>query len=200
MGLIIIDGLDASGKSTQAELLTRRLVERGGSFIQRTHPSWDNFFGVRARGYLFVEGRSAHMAASLFYLVDVVRSVLLYRWRPVDHVIFVRYLMGTAYLPAPLHKLIYHLLSVLLPTSPHMFYIRVTPEEAYRRITLNRALRERFETLEELRRVSGKALSLASTGGWIIVDGDRPEGEVQSQILRHLGLDDSASVPYPQDE
>lgn len=192
--------MDASGKSTQAELLTRRLVERGESVILRAHPSVDNFFGVRARGYLFVEGVNAHMAASLFYLLDVVRSVLLYRWRRVGHVVFVRYLMGTAYLPAPLHKLIYHLLSVLLPTSPHTFYIRVTPEEAHRRITRNRVLKERFETLEELRRVNGRALSLASTGGWIIVDGDRPEGEVQSQILSHLRLNDSASVPYPQDE
>ena len=52
-----------------------------------------------------MEGTNARISASLFYLLDVLRSVVLYWWRPVDYVVFVRYLMGTAYLPEPLYKL-----------------------------------------------------------------------------------------------
>ncbi len=99
---VVIDGLDGSGKSTQVGLLADDLQRRGSTIIVRSHPSDDSFFGVRARAYLFLGGRKAHIAASLFYLADVVRSITLYSWRSVDYVVFVRYLMGTDGVSFPL--------------------------------------------------------------------------------------------------
>ena len=74
----------------------------------RVHPEKDNWFGLQARRFLYSEGKSAHFASALFYMLDVIRSVLLYSWRKADFVIFVRYFMGTAYLPSPLDTVAYN--------------------------------------------------------------------------------------------
>jgi dTMP kinase len=185
--LVVIDGLDGSGKSTQARLVCARLARIGKSFVLRAHPSRDNFFGRMGRGYLLLEGNGVRAAASLFYLADVVRSILLYAWRRVDYVVFVRYLMGTAYLPAPLHRMAYLFFLSVVPTSGHMYFIDVSPGEAYRRLE-GRARREMFESLEKLTEVRGKALSLALTGGWTIIDGDRPPRLIHEQLSLLLGL------------
>jgi len=185
--LVVIDGLDGSGKSTQAHLICSRLARDGKSFIVRAHPSKDNFFCRMGRGYLLLDGKGARAATSLFYLIDVVRSILLYRWRRVDFVVFVRYLMGTAYLPAPLHRLAYLFFYRVVPTSRHMYFIDVSPEEAYRRLE-SRARREVFETLEKLSEVRCKALGLALSGGWTVIDGDRPPRVIHEELSLLLGL------------
>jgi len=185
--LVVIDGLDGSGKSTQARLICGRLARGGKSFVLRAHPSGDNFFGRMGRGYLLLEGGGARAAASLFYMADVVRSVLLYVWMRVDCVVFVRYLMGTAYLPPPLHRMAYLFFLRTMPTSRHMYFIDVSPAEAYRRLR-GRADREMFETLERLVEVRGRALGLARGGGWTIIDGDRPWRVIHEELCLRLGL------------
>jgi dTMP kinase len=67
-------------------------------------------------------------------MLDVIRSILLYSWRKYDYVIFVRYLMGTAYLLSPLHRIAYYFFASIVPTSNFMFFLDVNPEEAYTRI------------------------------------------------------------------
>jgi len=184
---IVIDGLDGSGKSTQARLICGKLSQGGRSYILRAHPSADNFFGRMGRGYLLLEGKRARIAASLFYLIDVIRSLLLYKWRRVDCVVFVRYLMGTAYLPRPLHRFAYLFFYRLVPTSGHMFFIDVHPEEAHRRLS-SRVEKEMFESIDKLREVREKALGLTLNGGWTIIDGDRPWRVIHQQLCQFLGL------------
>jgi dTMP kinase len=179
---IVLDGLDGSGKSTQAKLLNNYLVNTGKTVILRTHPNGDNFFGRLGRAYLLLDGTTARMAASLFYLLDVVRSVILYRWRNADVVIFVRYLMGTAYLPTPLHKLIYLFFLRTMPLSSHMYFIDTSPEESHRRIEENRTRKEMFESLEKLRTVCEKVLELAQRGEWTIIDGNKSAKKIHEEI------------------
>lgn len=186
--LVVIDGLDASGKSTQAEMLAEHLQMHGKTFVLRSHPSEDNFLGVKGREYLFIEGKKAHIAASLFYIADVVRSVTLYAWRRVDYVIFVRYLLGTAYLPAPAHKFAYLFFAKILPTRGSLIYLKISPAEAFRRVVKNRVKVERFETMDELNKTARKAMDLVSNGRWVIVDGDRSIPEIHEDILRAVGV------------
>lgn len=186
MVLLIIDGLDASGKTTQALRLSDFLRNRGKSVCLRFHPSDDNFLGVEAKKFLYSRGRSAHFAAALFYMLDVMRSILLYSWRTCDYMIFVRYLMGTSYLPSPLSAIAYNFFASVVPLSDHMFFLDVTPKEAHRRILETRRRREMFENLEELEHVRKRALSLVSTGKWTIIDADKPAGEIEKTILRSL--------------
>ena len=185
---IVFDGLDGSGKSTQAMLLCNHLENQGLSYILRAHPSGDNFLGRKSRAYLLLEGKRARISASLFYLLDVVRSVVLYYWRSVDYVVFVRYLMGTAYLPESLYKLGYLFFLRAVPSSPYLFFIDTSPHEAHNRIEQNRSQKEMFESLEKLQKVHRKVTSLASRPEWTVIDGDRTSDEIQRDIRASLGL------------
>ena len=135
-----------------------------------------------------MKGTRARVSASLFYLLDVVRSVVLYWWRPVDYVVFVRYLMGTAYLPEPLYKLGYLFFLRTVPSSQHMFFIDTSPAEAHNRIETSRSQKEMFESLERLEKVHRKITSLASRPEWTMIDGDQPSAEIHKQIRAFLAL------------
>jgi dTMP kinase len=184
--LMIIDGLDASGKSTQARLLRNYLGKKGHTVLFRRHPSSDNYFGIKAREFLHLRGKGAHFAAACFYMLDVMRSILIYSWQKYDFTVFVRYLMGTAYLPSPLHRVAYHFFASIVPKSSFMFFLDVKPEEAYKRIQHTRNRREMFEDLKELRRIRRKALSLATLDNWIILDANRPIEEVRTRVVETL--------------
>ena len=186
MVFIVIDGLDASGKSTQALKLCKFLNDHGKTVYLRFHPSNDNFLGVKAKQFLYSNGKNTHFAAAFFYMFDVIRSILLYSWRRYDYVVFVRYLMGTAYLPSPLHKICHHFFASIVPTSSFMFFLDVKPEEAYKRIRQTRKILEMFESLEELKEIRHKALSLALMHNWIIVDANKPINDVEKEIRKSL--------------
>lgn len=185
---IVIDGLDGSGKSTQAEMLCEHIESQGMTYVLRSHPSDDNYFGRKGREYLLKQGSWARILASAFYMLDVIRSVLYHRWSKVDYVVFVRYLMGTAYLPSPLHKLAYLVFKITMPDGDHMFFIDVTPEEAHRRIEESRDEKEMFESLERLTKVRGRVLELARGKEWKVLDGYKPVDEIQNQIRVHLEI------------
>jgi dTMP kinase len=186
--LVVIDGLDASGKSTQAISLYMRLRKQGKTACLRIHPSNDNLFGAKAKQFLFSKGRSAHFGSPIFYMFDVVRSVLLYSWQKYDYMIFVRYLMGTAYLPSPLHRIGYHFFTSIMPTSDYMFFLDVYLEEADRRIRQTRGTLEMFESLENFKRIRRKALSLVSSSKWRIINGNKSVKDIEKEIANALGL------------
>jgi len=179
--------LDGSGKNTQAQFILKSLKERGKTFCLRIHPENDNFFGAKARQFLFLRGKSAHFASAVFYMIDVIRSILLYSWRKVDYVVFVRYLMGTAYLPAPLDIIAYHFFALVVPKSEMMIFLDVSPEVAVSRIVQSRVEREMFEDTDSLNKVRDRALSIAFLGKWIIVNSNRPTTEVAASIMKFIG-------------
>ena len=182
MVFIVIDGLDASGKSTQARRLVRQLRFMGHSVHVRFHPSNDSWAGIRARRYLLADGRNAHFASAMFYIVDVICSIIRCPWWLHDYVVFIRYLMGTAYLPAPLDRIAYVFFAVLLPKPRHKLYLDVAPERAYIRILKNRGQREMFESLDQLKKIRVRATALARGNDWAFIDGNGVLGEVESQI------------------
>jgi len=184
--LIVIDGLDASGKDTQAQMLASYLKAHGKTVLLRFHPSDDNFFGLRAKQFLMFKGKKAHFNAALFYMLDVIRSIILYSWRRFDYVIFIRYLMGTAYLPGPLYRVAYHFFSTIVPKSKFMFFLDISPEEAYRRVHKRGAKLEMFESPEEFRKVREKALALALENKWEIINSNRPALMVQEEIRKKI--------------
>jgi len=98
--------------------------------------------------------------------------------------------MGTAYLPYPLDKILYHFFASIVPTSDYMFFLDVSPEEASKRIRENRNPHslEMFENLEKLRLIRIKALSLVSTDRWNIINGGHTVEEVEKEIVEKLCL------------
>jgi len=133
-----------------------------------------------------LRGKGAHFAAAFFYMLDVIRSILLYSRQKYDYIVFVRYLMGTAYLPSPAHRIAYHFFASIVPTSDLMFFLDVEPKEAFRRIQLTREKLEMFESHEELEQIREKALSLALIDNWTVLDANQSITEVQAQIRRFM--------------
>ena len=183
---MIIDGLDGCGKSTQADLMLQSIRRADKTAWLRVHPEKDNWFGLQARRFLYSEGKSAHFASALFYMLDVIRSVLLYSWRKADFVIFVRYFMGTAYLPSPLDTVAYNFFTSVLPKSNNMFFLDVSPEEAASRIAKDRRQTEMFESLNALRKIRAKALALTRFSKWTIIDSNKPIALTAQQLSSKL--------------
>jgi len=178
MRFIIIDGLDGSGKSTQARLIQDKYLNRGESVILREHPSLDNSYGLKAKKALLGRGKINKIKASTYYALDVIRSVKKYDGT-ADNIIMVRYLMGVAYLPLPLAKILYSLFTIILPTSPYMFFLDLEPKESLKRMSA-RNDEEMFENMEDLIKVRKKALKLAQT--WYIINTAGSIEEVNENI------------------
>lgn len=184
MRFIIVDGLDGSGKSTQAKLIQEKYCSLGESVILREHPSFDNSYGQKAKKALLGRGKINKIKASFYYAMDVIRSVKKYDGK-ADNIIMVRYLMGVAYLPLPLAKLLYWFFTLILPTSQYMFFLDLEPEESLKRMSV-RNDEEMFENLEDLVKVRKKALELAHD--WHIINTAGSIDKVKENI--HAILDD----------
>ena len=183
MRFIAIDGLDGSGKDTQARLLGEHLSKNDNYVIIRAHPAQDNPLGRISKKALMRKGQLMRMVATLFYGFDVIRSILLY-CKKDNTVIFVRYIMASAYLPRPLIRPVYAIVSRLLPTSDEMFFIDVAPEEALRRVRARGEAEEMFETLPHMEKVRNRAMLI--TRDWKVIDGNRTPDEVFARILEKL--------------
>ena len=130
------------------------------------------------------------VVATVFYTLDVLASVRQYNRTKDGVVIFVRYLLGTAYLPPKLAHLAYNFFRRILPFPDTPLFIDIEPSVAIRRIEERNHAREMFETEETLRRIRHVAHSIAA-GEWIVVEnseeGERPFEAVQD-ILKSNGL------------
>ena len=122
-------------------------------------------------------------------MLDVLYSVLQYSWRGYDYIIFVRYLLGTAYLPSPMDKVAYHFFAIIVPKPEKLFFMDIKPDVACERITkrADKAL-EMFEKPEALKKIRRKGLQLASLGKWLIIDGEKPANDVELIIRNSLKL------------
>lgn len=166
MRFIIVDGLDGSGKTTQAKFIQKKYQSIGESVILREHPSNDNPYGLKAKKALLGRGKMNKIKASIYYAMDVIRSVKKYNGT-ADNIIMVRYLMGVAYLPLPLAKLLYKFFTIILPTSQYMFFLDLEPEVSLHRMS-QRDDEEMFENMADLIKVRKKALELARE--WHIIN------------------------------
>lgn len=168
MRLIIVDGLDGVGKDTQGRLIAEYYEKKGENVLIRSHPEDDNFFGKKAKLALYSAGKINKLKASVYYMLDVLRSIRLY-YRPGEEktLIMVRYLMGTAYLPRRIFKFGYSFFEHFVPTSPYMFFLDADPDVLRNRLKV-RKNQEIFETLNALIKVRKKALQL--TDHWHIID------------------------------
>jgi dTMP kinase len=183
MRFYVIDGLDGSGKDTQAYKLKALLEKPGRTVVLRIHPTLDNAFGRISKRSLTKSGMFWRLVATFFYGLDVVRSIILYCHGDRD-VIFVRYTLACAYLPRALIKPVYALVNFVLPKSPDMFFLDVAPEEALRRIKNRGDSEEMFETLPHLQKNRSRALLIL--GNWKVVDGNVAPDEVFEQIVDSL--------------
>jgi dTMP kinase len=168
MRFIVIDGLDGVGKDTHAYIIKKRYEKKGEKVLIRSHPTNDNYFGKKAKKALLGSGKFNKIKASIFYMLDVLRSIRkYYRKGKCDTLIMVRYLIGTAYLPKKLVNLGYNFFYHFVPTSDYMLFLDASPDVLLNRVK-RRNQKEIFETYDALIKVRGKSIQLARD--WIIID------------------------------
>lgn len=194
MKMIVVDGIDGSGKSTVASWVAEHYQGLGEKVLVRTHPS-GSFWGRLSRRSLTSEGKLMKTMATIFFIIDVLDSLRrMRRWRDYDKVIFVRYVMATAYLPKGTHRMGYKFFCNILPIPQRLLLVDTSPECALSRIEARDHEREMFENLDSLTRVRCKVLEL-SEQGWMVLDNSGSVESSRSQLKRILSDWDSIDRP-----
>lgn len=169
---IAIDGLDGSGKDTQAKLIKEK-YEKEGTVVIRSHPTSDNFFGLHSKLALQKGGKLNKIIATLCYGADAIRSVIKY-YGKTDTVIFVRYTLAVSYLNKAISVPVYKLVCVLLPVSEYFFYLDVSPNELVKRVEKRNDTEEMFENYDAFVKVREMAEPVLYNWNVIPAD-DAPE-------------------------
>jgi dTMP kinase len=208
--LIVIEGIDGSGKATQAKLLAESLARQGQKVREVSFPNYDSDGSALVRMYLAGEfGEKPSdvnaYAASSFFAVDRYASFMR-DWRH-DYargvVIADRYTTSNAVhqcskLPRDqwegflqwLFDYEYHKLGI--PTPDGVFYLRVDPEVSQKLIMTRYEGNEQKKDIHEknmayLMRCHEAADYCAEKLGWVTVEcceGEnlRPIASIQSQL------------------
>ena len=189
MKFIVIDGIDGSGKDTQAQFIYEKYINENNSFqidkvvTLRSHPELDNHFGKICHDALSKKGKLRKIIAGLFYALDVIRSLLIY-YPNSAILIFSRYLLGVIYLPKPLVKLSYISLNFILPSTKYMFFLDTPPKEAMKRILKRNNYEptnlQTFENEKSLQKCRKKALLV--TQNWKKINGEQNKTKVRKKI------------------
>ncbi len=172
--LIAVDGLDGCGKDSHAASLRDMLRDMGVEVDLVTHPS-TRLTGRLSKRFLHQTGAVPRMLATVFFTADVLVSVGRFNRMRDGTVIFVRYLLGTAYLPRRLAPAGYEFFTRLLPFPDIALFIDILPEKAIERIEARDHRREMFETLSKLREVREIALTLVDEK-WTVIDNTEDGG------------------------
>ncbi|GEM_PF-228153 len=188
---IVVDGLDGSGKSTVAQWIMEHYEAEGDTVHVQVHPS-DRLAGRLSRRALQERGPMMFVISTAFYVLDVLISVSKLRteFRGYDDVVFVRYLMGTAYLPKRFAKQGYDLFAKMLPVPERLLLVDISPENALRRMARREDREEMFENLPSLTRCREKVLMLSE--GWAVLDNNGDEADTRRLLDEQLEAWDQA--------
>lgn len=187
MRFIVVDGIDGSGKSTVADWISCHYTGLGERVRVQNHPS-RRLMGRMSARFLRGDGKLMYLLSSAFYILDVISSVIrLPLWkRRYDTVVFVRYLLATAYLPDDLARKAYDAFARVLPVPRRLLLVDVEPERALSRIETRQHEEEMFENLADLVEVRERILSLAAT--WEVLDNNGREGESRQRLHDILAI------------
>jgi len=193
MKWIVVDGIDGSGKSTCARWISEHYAKGGSKVLLRMHPS-SGWTGRMTRSALEGRGKLMHLLATLFFILDVLNSLrsLKQDSKRYDVVIFVRYIMGAAYLPDWLAGQGYAVISKVLPMPDRLLLVDIDPQVALRRISERMERTEMFEDAENLSKTRDKMLRLAQ--GWAILD-NNPSADITKAALATILERWDASLP-----
>jgi dTMP kinase len=185
---ICIEGIDASGKTTQTHRLVRSLRRIGLNAIYTTEPSTGEI-GKLIRGYVLDRMKR----------VPVIVEALLFAGDRVDHVekqikpalqkgkivVCDRYIYSTlAYQGAADLDLNWIEQINRFALVPDLaLFLDVSPEVAIERIR-SKSERSVMETLQNQRRVREVYLKIVEEGHLMRIDGNKPVSDVASEILR----------------
>jgi dTMP kinase len=183
--LIAFEGLDQSGKQTQAERLQAEVEGRGRACRLLSFPAYETAIGQEIHAALHAGRDYGADVMQLLYVANrYEKKPLIQRWLD-DGVIIVcdRYLASSiAYGeaqgldPAWLADIQRH-----LPAPDLTILLDIAPQTAARRKSANRDRYERDLAL--LSRVRDSYRRQAEQGRWLRLDGERPKDAVAADVL-----------------
>ena len=182
---ICIEGLDASGKTTQARRLVRNLRQRGFEAVYTTEPSSGEIGRFIRTHILQRRKRMPSVVEALLFAVDRIDHVER-RIKPALQegkvVVCDRYMFssiayqGAAGLDT---KWIEEINRLALPPDLAI-YLDVPPEVVVKRMKPKRSV---MEKLQVQRRVREVYMKLVESGRLMPIDGNRPADQVSKNIL-----------------
>jgi dTMP kinase len=183
--LVAFEGLDQSGKETQAERLRDRLVEAGRQVRLLSFPFYDTPIGTEIRQALHGDREWGADVMQLLYIANRYEARPLIERELAQGVILVcdRYLASSiAYgetqgLDAPWLRDVQR----FLPPPDLTFLLDIAPDVSARRKTTDRDKYERDLML--LARVRESYLRQAAADGWVRLDADRDRGAIATDVF-----------------
>ena len=186
--LIAFEGLDQSGKQTQAERLRDRLVALGHSVQLVSFPDYNTHIGTEIARALAGEREYGADVMQLLYVAN------RYEWKAElqrlleagTFVVCDRYLSSSvAYGEAfGLDRAWLVEIQRFLPRPSLTIMLDIAPETAVTRKSADRDRYERDLALQT--RVRASYQRLATEDGWLLLDGDRPKDVIAADVFSHL--------------
>lgn len=182
--LIAFEGLDQSGKETQARLLRDRLRLEGHKARAIAFPDYGTAIGEEIARALQGERHYGPDVMQLLYIANrYERRLTLEQWLAGGLILLCdRYVASSiAYGEAhDLDPLWLTEIQKFLPRPDLTLLLDISPETAVRRKATDR---DRYERdLELLTRVRASYLRLARQPAWAVIDGDRAKAEVAEEV------------------
>jgi dTMP kinase len=183
--LIAFEGLDQSGKQTQAELLRDRLKEGGRKARLVSFPDYATSIGEEIARALQGEREYGPDAMQLLYVANrYERKPDLLRWLEGGLVLVCdRYTASSvAYGEASgLDATWLADMQKYLPPAAMTILLDINPETAVQRKSVNRDRYERDLALQI--RVRDSYRRQAAEEGWLVLDGERPKSAIATDVL-----------------
>ena len=186
--IIAVDGIDQSGKRTQAELLAEALDVRVRSTKVVSFPDYSTPMGRQLKAYLSGKSRLDYHAVHLLYAAN--------KWEKANEIRHQINLGGfvviNRYTPSNLAYGVVHGLDVEwlydlerdLPNADIVFILDVSPKTSFSR---KRRFRDVHEgDLEYLRKVRSTYLRLAKRYKWKVIDAEQEADTVHSMLWKNV--------------
>ena len=184
--LIAFEGLDQSGKETQARLLREWLASTGRDVQAVSFPDYDTPIGAEIRHALDGQRDFGPEVMQLLYVANRFEyKARLDAWLSAGTIVVCdRYRASSiAYGEAMgLDPTWLDLIQQPLPTAALTLVLDIPPDTALAR---KRAGRDRFERdLDLLGRVRASYQRQATQPGWVLIDADRSRDEVRAAVMK----------------
>jgi dTMP kinase len=183
--IIAFEGLDQSGKQTQAELLRDHLKQEGHKARLVSFPDYGTSIGEEIARALQGEREYGPDVMQLLYVANrYERKPDLQRW--LDGGLFLvcdRYMASSvAYGEAQgLDEAWLTEIQKFLPLPLLTILLDIEPETAVQRKAVDRDRYERDIALQQ--RVRESYLRQASAAGWVVLDGERPPEAIHEDVV-----------------
>ncbi len=185
---IVFEGIDGSGKTTQAKLLQEELKRNGFGVLLTKEPT-DGPIGQIIRRGLRGELNFSMKTIQLLFTADRsyhLETTILPALREGKVVISDRYFYSTiAYGMLELEKEWLKKINSGFLEPDMVFLIDIDPETSLERLSTSRKAKEKFEDLEKLRKVRENYLEISKEyKNFYVVNGNRNAEEIHRDILK----------------